>query len=322
MRKFYYLFLVVLLLGFQNCGSQLLSPWDIYEQGSSEMASHFGNTFNPFSLAPDCLGASHTTMIDLGQELYQRPQQFPTTTTNPELLNNKHSDSRPIQVDDGVFSHKVRVDRNNYNRPIEFVIDKSFYYQDPENPELAFRFKELVQSAIDMWEDAIGIDIFNIIDINDNSGMGGVSLDGYSTIYWNKNDSIPSKVRGATAFACSMFTNSGVFVEGDIVINAFRNNLFFECFNCSDINSPVQNEFERRLNEIRSSEEPAKYKASHFTTILAHELGHVLGFTHSLGDSESIMKPVFQSYEIISELSDEDVQRYHRLKNYIRAIRN
>ena len=87
--------------------------------------------------------------------------------------------------------------------------------------------------------------------------------------------------------------------------------------NISDDASVISQEFSSNLIKSTVNGEPVAEKIAHFRSVIAHELGHILGLDHSTGDSLSIMKPTFDPYEIVNEPSRQDLDDYYLLQERI-----
>ena len=302
---------ILLILSYQNCAGHVDSSSSSL---SSKRAGKSYTAFNPLNLDPSCISPSHTTMIRVDDPV-------PTPDTRSEGVSDEFSPYGDM------LGYRSDADAGA-NVPIDLVIDDSIYSSDPTRPEVGDRYKELIEDAIAIWEDGIGKDIFNIIERPTTPTTGGsVSEDGYSTIYWNKTTNI-GRMSNASGFACTQYTYTGKFVEGDIVINDFRDaglsfpgiSFFFDCFeDCAVPNSPVQQAYTRNLESFRAAG-GTRYRAVHFVSVMAHELGHVLGLTHSTGDSSSIMEAVSNYHEVKTKLSQVDIDRYNKLKKGVRHI--
>ncbi len=131
-----------------------------------------------------------------------------------------------------------------------------------------------LQKAIYIWNESVSHNIFNI-DVSKISNSSEPQKDNKNLIYW-KTDWYSDDTRNATTL---MYAESNNIKEADILLNA--------------------------KNYVFSAGSPSQYETD-LTSVLIHELGHVLGLDHS-NSEDSVMQPLLSDGEERLTISSSDI---------------
>ena len=210
-----------------------------------------------------------------------------------------------------------------FNKPVDMLIHKSFYYIDPDDCEVGAEYIRLVHEAAAIWERRVNIKLFNIRETGNYSAkvcrdvkegrrnppprenvQEEAQNDGKSVIYWMKN-----WTQGRTmeqARTSTRWTGAEI-IEADVSINNLHHTFYDSgCTeNTNLVDTFCANDFV--LNESGTKTTDLKANA-HFVSLMIHELGHVLGQSHA-EETDSVMQPVLRSSEIRDIISMIDIER-------------
>ncbi len=226
--------------------------------------------------------------------------------------NNRHSTlSNSLDVLRPPTPELINYKKNKSETSIDLLLGKSFFDLDPD-PEVYDRFVSLINEATSIWEHGVGKNIFNVIEYSNIEQYESNIEEGATIIQWNKDFFVDNNnLEDALAITFVWVdSDTEVFIKGNVIINA--NKLFFDCIDCNIDSNPVQKVFAQHLVENLAYNKPTEF--GHFRTVIAHELGHLLGVEHVEGNS-SLMQENFESFEIIEELSSNDIRAYNLLYN-------
>ena len=210
-----------------------------------------------------------------------------------------------------------------FNKPVDMLIHKSFYYIDPDDCEVGAEYIRLVHEAAAIWERRVNLKLFNINEDRNYSAnvcrevkegnieppprdnvQEDAQNDGQSVIYWMKD-----WVQGRTmeqARTSTRWTGAEI-IEADVSINNLHHTFYDS--GCAE-NANLVDKFcgiDFKLDELGRKTTTSKASA-HFVSLMIHELGHVLGQSHA-EETDSVMQPVLRSSEIRDIISLIDIER-------------
>ena len=216
-----------------------------------------------------------------------------------------------------------------FNKPVDMLIRKSFYYIDPDDCEIGAEYMELVYKAASIWERRVNTRLFNIRESDNYSiqdcrdrkedekedileevqkadqeeiqedGQKDDYTDGESVIYWMKDWKTNRSREQARTSTRWIGTE---IIEADVSINNFHHSFYdSEC----ESGNGEYNLVDKLCGDELTDDEKSKV---HFISLMIHEMGHVLGQSHAK-DVDSVMQSILRSDELRDVIAVIDAER-------------
>ncbi len=158
-------------------------------------------------------------------------------------------------------------------------------------------FVPQIESAIKTWELAVGYPLFKMASAS-LEGPLKPRQDGFNIIYWMDTwEDSKDKEQGRT----SIYWMGDQIKEADIRINAKDFTYYTAFSDSSDLAVSTD------TNNPQGSSSTTHPKSIHFESLILHELGHVLGLSHT-EQGNSVMAPTLAAATERSALAEVDVQ--------------
>ncbi len=198
--------------------------------------------------------------------------EFPHGNPSNSRGLDRHSENCGFEVD----SRGERISWKG-KLPIVLYLSKSF----PRD------YIPQVEEAIQIWEDALNRKLFQLMVGDAPAQLSEKpSADGISALYWLSEWTTLEKNKDGEQGRAEVYALDNQYIEGDILINAtFDKVTFFT----------TENDNTNDLHRI------------HLTSLLVHELGHVLGLKDN-DQKTSVMYGYLAENEIRTKVSTKDIK--------------